>query len=204
MKNLVFILATISLLLVSCNKEQTPELANETPESVLKSFVLSRNVDGTYVVSHDAKEGIATEYKSENEIFLYKDASSNKSNATNNYAVIDNTLNIDFTDENDLKLPSISISDVNSLNKSTQDELLDTYSITYNEDGTVSLSFEVKNGVVVSYEDGEIHLTEGEATETNFTKIYDSETPETLIQFVQTIEEKGVTKLRIPHVIIVD
>lgn len=204
MKNLLFGFLAITLTLASCTKETVMEIPDATDASLLKSFMVTRNIDGSYAVSHDVIDGVSTEYlnnKAEKEIFLFDDSNKNKSVTNTNYNVENNTLDFRFTDENESSLPIITITDSNTIEKSDSEFLLDTYSFSYNDDGTLELVFEVNDGVAVTFDDNnEIHLVEGASTDTNFTKTYTEDADGSIfIQFVQTLENKAVD-VRIPAV----
>ncbi len=207
MKNLLFGFLAITLTLVSCNKDVAMETPDTTDTSLLKSFMVTRNIDGSYAVSHDVIDGIGTEYlnnQAEKEIFLFDDSNKNASVTNTNYNVENNTLDFRFTDENESSLPIITITDSNTIEKSDSEFLLDTYSFSYNDDGTLDLVFEVNDGVAVTFEDNEIHLIEGTSTDTNFTKTYTEDADGSIyIQFVQTLAAKS-TEARWPRVIITD
>lgn len=177
---------------------------------MLESYEIKRNTDGSYALTHKVKEGVASEYtddKHQNEIFLYSDDATNKAQTTRNYNVEDNKLNLTFIDENNSSLPQINISDDNTEQKSDDLDLLDTYAINFNQDGTVQLDFRVETGVDVSFgynNDENIHdiyLTEGNSTQLDYSKNYIKEADGSLrVDFVQMSDKSSETKK--PRVIV--
>lgn len=212
MKHLLLGLTAITLMLTSCSTEEVLTDLNDTDNNMLESFEIKRNSDGSYALTHEIREGVAVDYtdtKTQNEIYLYSDASTKNANTTRNYNVEDNTLNLVFTDENNTDLPQISVLDDNTIEKGDDLDLLNTYSLVFKQDGTAQLDFKVENGVDVAfgYNDAEnindIYLTEGASTQLDYSKTYNKETNGSLrIDFVQTTNKSSETKK--PRVIISD
>ena len=190
----------IALSLASCSTEEAL-VVEQTSDSMLKSFVVSRNADGSYGLTHEVAEGVGTIYtdaKTDKEIFLFEDNTNGKTASNQTYEVENNSLNILFADENNSSLPQISIADRNTSTKANDLELLNNCTLIYNTDGTLELNFEVEDGVEVAFGTtngvNDIYLVEGVATQTNYTKSYTKEAGRSLqIDFVQTLE-KSVEK----------
>lgn len=210
MKHLLLGFVAITLLLVSCSPEEVMMNPDETNNKMLESFEIKRNTDGSYALTHEVKEGVAVEYsdeKEQNEIFLYANDAARKTQSNRNYDVENNRLNLMFTDENNTSLPNVSIEDRNTVAKSDDLDLLDTYSIAFNQDGTVQLDFRVENGVDVAfgYNDAEnihdIYLTEGNSTQLDYSKNYNKDADGGLrVDFVQATDKSTETKK--PRVIV--
>jgi hypothetical protein len=172
---------------------------------MLESFEIKRNTDGSYALTHELNDNVGVAYtddKTENEIFLYTDATAtNKNQEARNYNVENNKLNLVFTDENNNILPKLSITDDDTYKKSDDIDLLDTYSVVFNEDGTVKLDFKVEPGVAVdfgyNYDENihDIYLSEGTSSQLDYSKNYTKESDGTLrIDFVQTSNKATDTK----------
>lgn len=209
MKHLLLGFVAVALFLTSCSPEEVMSDVDDTNNKMLESFEIKRNTDGSYALTHEVREGVASEYtdeKDQNDIFLYSDDAAKKEQATRNYNVEDNKLNLIFTDDNNTSLPQISISDDNTEEKSELD-LLNTYAIVFNQDGTVQLDFKVETGVDVSYgynydEDiHDIYLTEGTSTQLDYSKNYPKDDDGNFrVDFVQMSDKSTETKK--PRVIV--
>ncbi len=203
MKQLLYSLIALTFLLSSCTKEESISI-DDTNNKMLESFQIKRNADGSYALTHEVGENVGVDYATnndQNEIYLYSNLTPEKSSAQNNYKVEENRLNLVFTDENNSRLPAINIYDDDTDMKAGDLGLLNTYSLNYNSDGTVRLDFKVETGVDVSFGynyDEEIHdvyLSEGNSTQTDYTKDYETNADGTLkIDFVQTVAKTTETK----------
>lgn len=210
MKHFLLGFAAITLLLVSCSPEEVMLNPDETNNKMLESFKIKRNLDGSYALTHEVMEGVAVEYtedKDQNEIFLFSNSDATKSQDSRNYDVENNKLNLIFTDENNASLPKISIEDSNTVEKADDLDLLDTYSIAFNQDGTVQLDFRVENGVDVAfgynYDENihDIYLSEGNSTQLDYSKSYAKDADGGLrVDFVQAVNKSVTTKK--PRVIV--
>ena len=212
MKHLLLGLFATTLLLTSCSTEETVADINDTNSSLLESFEIKRNVDGSYALTHEVSEGVGVDYtkeKSSNEVYFYMNSDSNKTNLSQTFNVNENRLNIVFKDENNSSLPQLSITDNNTFEKNNDLGLLDTYSILYNQDGSIQVDFKVEEGVDVAFgyntdeNINDIYLTEGNSTQLNYTKNYNKEADGSLrVDFVQTSNK--TSELRRPRVIFSD
>ncbi len=210
MKHLLLGLIATTFLLTSCSPEEVMMNPDETNNDMLESFEIKRNTDGSYALTHEVKEGVNVEYtdeKDSNEIFLFADETARKAQNSRNYDVENNRLNLIFTDENNNSLPQVSIEDKNTIEKSDDLDLLDTYSINFHQDGTVQLDFKVENGVDVAFgynnaeNTNDIYLTEGNSTQLDYSKSYSKEADGSLrVDFVQSINKTSETKK--PRVIV--
>ncbi len=210
MKHLLLGLIATAFLLTSCSSEEVMINPDETNNQMLESFEIKRNTDGSYALTHEVREGVSVEYtdeKDSNEIFLFADETSGKAQESHNYDVENNRLNLIFIDENNNSLPQVSIEDENTIGKSEDLGLLNTYSINFNQDGTVQLDFKVENGVDVAFgyniaeNINDIYLTEGNSTQSDYSKSYNKETDGSLrIDFVQA--ESKTLETKKPRVIV--
>jgi len=201
-----FILSLFTLLfLSSCS---TDELINQNVENVnakmLESFEIYRNADGSYALTHEVSEGVNVDYsndKTQNEVYFYSDVTTKNTTSSQNYTIENNQLNIVFKDENNSKLPNLSIVDDNTSEKNNNLSLLNTYSILYNQDGTIQVDFEVEKGVAVTFgyntteKINDIYLSEGNATQRNYSKNYEKDPNGNIrVDFVQTSTKSNTIK----------
>lgn len=203
MKQLLYSLIALTFLLSSCTNEE-PLSIDDTNNKMLESFQIKRNADGSYALTHEVGENVNVDYATngdQNEIYLYSSLTPKKSTAESIYKVEQNRLNLVFTDENNSHLPAINIYDDDTDIKAGDLGLLNTYSLNYNSDGTVRLDFKVENGVDVSfgynYDENihDVYLSEGNSTQTDYTKDYEANADGSLrIDFVQTVAKTTETK----------
>ncbi|HIP49233.1 MAG TPA: hypothetical protein EYG92_09760 [Lutibacter sp.] len=204
MKHLFLGFFAAAFLLTSCSTEETVSDINDTNSNLLQSFEIKRNVDGSYALTHEVSEGVSIDYtteKSTNEVYFYTNNDLNKTNLSQNFNINDNRLNIVFKDENNSSLPRLSIFDDNTFEKNNDLGLLDTYSILYNQDGSIQVDFKVEEGVDVAFgyntdeNTNDIYLTEGNSTQLNYTKNYNKEADGSLrVDFVQTTTKTSEIK----------
>jgi len=204
MKHLFLGFVAIALLLTSCATEETITEINDTNSNLLESFEIKRNADGSYALTHEVTEGVSIDYatdKSQHEVYFYTGGEANKTNLSQTFNVNDNQLNIVFKDENNTDLPELIIFDDNTLEKSNDLYLLDTYSVLHLEDGSVQVNFTVEEGVNVSFgyntdeNINNIYLTEGNATQVDYSKNYSKEADGSLrVDFIQTLSKASEIK----------
>ena len=204
MKHLFLGFVAIALLLTSCATEETITDINDTNSNLLESFEIKRNADGSYALTHEVTEGVSIDYatdKSQHEVYFYTGGEANKTNLSQTFNVNDNQLNIVFKDENNTDLPKLSIYDDNTLEKSNDLYLLDTYSVLHQQDGSVQVNFTVEEGVNVSFgyntdeNINNIYLTEGNATQVDYSKNYSKEADGSLrVDFIQTLSKASEIK----------
>ncbi len=204
MKHLFLGFVAIALLLTSCATEETITDINDTNSNLLESFEIKRNADGSYALTHEVTEGVSIDYatdKSQHEVYFYTGGEANKTNLSQTFNVNDNQLNIVFKDENNTDLPELIIFDDNTLEKSNDLYLLDTYSVLHLEDGSVQVNFTVEEGVNVSFgyntdeNINNIYLTEGNATQVDYSKNYSKEADGSLrVDFIQTLSKASEIK----------
>jgi len=209
MNKLFLGLFAIALSLVSCSTEDT-DLQQNNVEPMLKSFMISRNNSGSYDITHEVANGVATSYfdtKTQKEIFLSKDINADKNTLTQQYDIENNNLNVLFSDENEMATTLVNIVDLNTNERAGSLELLNTYSFNYDASGTLQLNFEVEEGVAVAFGNdntNDIYLVEdAAASQTNFSKNYTKVADADLhIDFVQTIN-RG-TEIKHPSISILE
>jgi len=212
MKQLLSLLVITTLTLISCSTEETITEQTDSNSKMLESFVVKRNADGNYVLTTNVQEGVGTIYYDntvKNQVYLITDNNATRNSLNHNYNVINNQLSIEFVAENNTLQPKLSIVDNNTTNRTTDYGLLNTYSLTSNDDGTIQLNFEVKDGVDVSfgYNENEnindIYLIEDtNATDVSFSKNYATEADGTLrIDFIQSDDSSRESDTKKPRII---
>ena len=217
MKRLFLGLFATTLLFASCSTEEVLIEPTDSNNKLLESFVVKRNSDGSYALSTTVTDGTGTMYFDDvknNEIHLVADGTASRNSLQHNYDVIDNELNISFVSENNTAQTKITIIDDNTSTTSRENDfgLLNTYSVAYQEDGTIQLNFEVKSGVDVAfgYNDAEsindVYLTEDAgATQLNYSRNYSKENDSTLrIDFVQADYSSRSSDLKKPRMMFDD
>lgn len=193
MKHLVYLVLVLPLFFTSCSQDDTQ--LETTNDKMLESFVIKRNANGSYTLTHEVSSGVNTVYYDEEntkEVQLFFDGKSVSKKYSRDYNVTNNELNINIKTENNSRNPQIKIVDDNTFAKGAYG-LLDDYTVRENADGTVELSFVVDPGVSVKYGFNEaegindIYLApDVNASETTFTKVYTRNVDGSLkVDFVQ-------------------
>jgi len=194
MKKLFFLSIALAITLVSCTQEETIT-DNSANEKMLDSYVIKRNANGSYTLTHKVTPGVNTVYNDNdkvNEVQLFFDGKAVNNSFSRDYNVTNKELNINFITENTTYHPNIKIIDDNTSEKGTYG-LLNDYTVSENADGTVQLTFVVDAGVGVSYvyneseKINEIKLTvDANASQLSFTQSFERNADGTLkIDFVQ-------------------
>lgn len=200
MKQLFALFVFTSLFLTSCTNDESSLNDNSADQKMLESYVIKRNANGSYTLTHVVSEGVGTVYYDGdklNEVQLYFDGKAVKTSYSRDYDVVNNELNINFVTENNSRQPRIQIVDDNTSAKGVYG-LLDDYTVTENADKTVTINFVVDAGVSVEYtvneaeNINEIRLTsDSNATQSTFSKTYTRNSDGSLkIDFIQN----GTTK----------
>lgn len=155
MKKLLFIATAFTLLLSSCTKEESIE-QDDMNAKMLESYVIKRNTNGSYSLTYQVSNGVNTAMYggAYNEVQLYFDKNNTQKTFSKDYTVLDNELNIEFVTENSTFSPKIRIYDDNTVNESSRGTygLLNDYSMSEDEDGSIVLNYDVEEGVGVNIE----------------------------------------------------
>lgn len=206
--NLFSIVFAFIFILSSCSSNEEL-IVEENPTSLLKSYTLKRAANGAYSVGYEvAGNTIAENFldvqKNANEIHLFaSDIKSEKRTNQQDLTLENNEINVTFFDSNTKEKPQITILDksIQMERNTSEEQLVDAYSLTGNEDGTVDFSFHVKEKVEVSFVYNEaagiyeIHLVEGNGTIANFDRTFTKEQGETLhVAFVNHIIDPSKTR----------
>ena len=193
-KLLVTIFA-FSMLMTSCS---TDEELNEPEVSaaLLKSFTITKNVNGEYSVGYTTENATSQLIKNEkantSEIFLYASNALLSKSFSEALTLNSDKLKVGFVDTNTDKKPTITIIDNNIVfaKGSKDDSMLNDYNITGNEDGTYTLAFSVKNQVEADFvyneeiDTYEIHLVKGKGNVSDFSREFEANTNALRIDFV--------------------
>ena len=214
--NLTTLLIVITLIFTSCTQEDNLLLEEPTAEDLLKSFDLDVSAKGDFSLGYQLGKGLASDNILDtkaniNNINLYLTEGQTQSKQSQELYAQDGELNIVFNN-NDQRIKSITILDDEFIKTKSADEneLLASYGIAGNGDGTYDLEFVVEDGVSVDYiYDGdrdvyEIHLTEDDnATQADFIQTFTKEEGVALnIEFVNIIYKSNAETQRKPKLIV--
>lgn len=152
----LFALLTIAILIASCNKESAV-LEQDNSSKMLESYIIKRNANGSYTLSHQVSEGVATNYVDNDklsEVQLYYSNQAQSTQYSHEYNVVNNELQIKFVTQNNEKHSRIRIIDNNTTDFNGKESLglLRDYNISENANGSYQLNFEVESGVAVNYD----------------------------------------------------
>ena len=201
--NLTTLLVIMTLIFTSCTQEDNLLLEEPTTEDLLKSFELDVSAKGDFSLGYQLGKGLASDNILDtkaniNNINLYLTEGQTQSKQSQELYAQDGELNIVFNN-NDQRIKSITILDDEFIKTKSADEneLLASYGIAGNGDGTYDLEFVVEDGVSVDYiYDGdrdvyEIHLTEDDnATQADFIQTFTKEEGVALkIEFVNSVDK---------------
>jgi hypothetical protein len=186
MKKIKFlaITALLSLVFYSCTNKDSDILENNQI-NLLKDFKLEKNAEGLYSLNFNVKENTKVAQfvdASYNEFLLSSSNIKSKENFSKDLSIEGDQLNISIIDANVSEKSSLSIIDDNiKLQSKGSSEMLSSYSVQGNEDGTFDLAFDVSDNVKVSFvynqaiNTYEIHLEEGNSSTNNFSRILEKE-----------------------------
>lgn len=188
----LFAYATVcSILLSSCATEETfnPE---PVAEDFIKSLSVKRDLSGAYYVDYELENNVTTESTQENGVYNIEAYATDNVSRKSNSEYLDlekGTAKINLRSENSDENTQITIfDDTKVMAKGTNNnEMLAAYGITKNEDNTYDLNFTVKDGVTVDFvynetsEEYEIHLEQGNGSETQFNRVLKKETENPLV-----------------------
>lgn len=211
MKQFILLLFITPFLLVSCSNDETLNDTNAN-KNMLESYVIKRNANGSYTLTHVPTSGVGTVYYDDekvNEVQLYYDEQAVVNTSSKDYNVVNNELRINFVTENSTYQPKIRIMDENT-NEKGAFGLLNDYAFTENPDGTIQLSFEVDENVKVTYgynnseNTNDIVLSsDANASQKTFTKTFSREDDGTLkIDFVQPKNPGKAEDYKKPRIIV--
>lgn len=177
MKNFksILVMVTISMGLMSCSSEEifTPEDTTAETSKLLEKFTVKKNIDGTYYLDYTlgdkATASLSKDKRSDsNDFYLYSSDYQGEKNFKENVSLSNDALKIGFVDTESGRKTSITVLDENiRFNRDDENEYLNNYSVTSNENGDYDLDFKVKNNVMVDFVYNqieniyEIHLEEG-------------------------------------------
>lgn len=203
----------LSLVIVSafvftaCSSEESI-LPETQKKSLLKSYKIERDASGAYSIDFDTENNVKTEkfknHTTNTDEFHFSESDFATSKKQTEKLVIDgNQLSIGFIDTNTDRRPNITIEDDNISVKTSAKttDMLETYSISSNEDGTFNLDFNVADQVAVDFvkneETGtyEIHLEQGKATDSEFSRVLETSEDNILkIDFVNHVGNNNAAK----------
>lgn len=183
--SLTTLLIIITLGFSSCTQDDSTILEDATSaQNLLKSFDLNRGIDGDYSLNYQLNNGVASDNVKDQKtntsnIYLYSLENAQRRSLNENLILQEGQLKVNFNDTENEEIHTITVLDDNIKSKGQENENLQTWGITGNNDGTFDLNFVVKDGVGVDFiYDGdrnvyEVHLTEGEdASQSSFVQTF--------------------------------
>jgi len=156
MKTIYKSLAIVALAIgiTSCSEDTTIE--EFTQETQLKSYSLSRDVDGSYTLDHSQSDGISSSIMSTDngsEVLLNEGYSRKASKSTVS-PLMNGDIKVEFISENEIKIPGISIFDSKTSSTASSKEIdyVKSYKISYLEDGSYQLDYTLADNYTPTYE----------------------------------------------------
>lgn len=207
MKNIKLLsLLVLSAVVLSACSNNEHLLTEIEQKNSLKSYVVKRDASGAYSIDYELERDVKSQRiknidTNVNEFHLYQSDFENSQRQSEELFIDGNRLSIGFLDTRTNNKANITIEDGTALSIKTASknaEMLSSYSISGNEDGTFTLDFEVNNQVAVDFvyaeEAGvyEIHLQEGKSDETVFSRNLEKTATEALkIDFVNHLGDNS-------------
>tara|TARA_B100000809_G_scaffold266925_1_gene333078 strand:+ start:2270 stop:2944 length:675 start_codon:yes stop_codon:yes gene_type:complete len=176
-------LAIVALAIgfTSCSEDTTIE--EFTKEAQLKTYSLSRDIDGSYTLEHTLSDGTSSSIISDtngSEIIL-SEGTAQKTSKSNVLPLLNGDVKIDFIGNSEIKIPGLSIFDskTSTTASSKTIDYVQAYKISMLEDGSFKLDFKLAKNYTPVYEyndelgRNEIHLEKGITSGKNrYTKNY--------------------------------
>lgn len=200
MRNLTLsAIATVLFLgLTSCStNESFDTVAQETENSLLKSYKVQKDVNGRYSIDVKTSSGtdverIENRQSNSNEIYLYSNRNTGKQNFNEKVSLDNNQLSLEFIENSQTKTSFIiQDKDIVLAEGENNNEYLQEHIFTVNrEEKTVELDFKVREGVNVSFSYNEelatyeIHLKKGKSSGLSFIKTFSKDGNPIKIDFV--------------------
>lgn len=174
-------IAALAIAFTSCSEESIT-LEELTQEAPLKSYSLSRDLDGTYTLEHTLSEGISSNIinTTDGSEIILNEGGTDVSSKSTALPLINGDIKIDFITENEVKIPGISILDTKTSSTASSKDIdyIRSYSISLLEDGSYQLNYELANNYVPTYDYNEaldrheIILEKGVSAKNNYSKNY--------------------------------
>jgi hypothetical protein len=187
MKNfkLTLSLFVFTLVFASCTTNENLIEDSAATLNLLESYTLSKNESGIYAMDYTISDKatsqlIRNKKDNTNDFYLYSSSNQAQKYYNEEFSITNNELNIGFIDTNSPNQSSIKVIDDNIVfaKGDENDGLLNSYSITKNENKTYDLSFSVNKDVEVDFvfneelDIYEIHLLKNKGTQVDFTKTF--------------------------------
>lgn len=197
--SLITLLALITIGFSSCSSEDDLLIQETSSEDFLKSFSVNKDSGGQFSLNYQLGDGVAADqekdYKTNtNNIYLYSSQVQTRSIYNDRLAIQDGQLRVNFRNTFNNKIYTITLQDddIQTSKDSNDNEYIDSYGISGNEDGSYDLDFRVKDGVSVEFlyngDDDiyEVHLRDdANASQLDFSQTYTKQEGMTLkIDFV--------------------
>jgi len=217
--NLLAYFATAVLVFSSCSTNETLSLEGEQSLDLLKSYTIQRDASGAYSLDYNLNsnaeiDNVTDVQTNTNEIYLYSSYNESSRKMSQDLFIDRNQIKVGFVDTNTDKKSTITVIDNDIKMSRSNNERLETFGLTGNNDGTYDLDFKVIDGVAVEFMfDGdknvyEVHLNEdAKASQSEFLQTFTKEDGIALnIEFVNNSSNTNsrVSAVRRPVVIIND
>ena len=186
------VIATASLLLISCSSENAGLTNDQSGSDLLKTFKVKRDLNGAYSLDFQLKNNaivdkIFDDATKTEQFYLYSSDVQSKRNITESVELNGSQLKVGFVDTTTDENPSITITDDNISFAKGNSEALTSYEVKSNEDGTYQLDFTVKNNITVDFvyneelETYEVHLDKGKNDQSAYTRTFEKEEGKALL-----------------------
>jgi hypothetical protein len=156
MKNLSLttLLIIITLGFSSCSQDDSTLIEEPMAEDMLKSFNLSRSADGDYSLDYELGSGVSADNVLDNQtntknIYLYSSEEQIQKRHYEGLQLQKGEFKVKFNNTIDEQVQTITVFDDDIKFSKNSNELLSSYDITNNGDGTYDLDFTVRDGVSV-------------------------------------------------------
>lgn len=213
----LILITSLAFAFSSCSTEENLTVQDKSPQ-LLKSFKVKKDVSGKYYLDFDLNDGTKVDEvydaaSETNQIYLYSSNGVSERKVTKEFGINNSKLKIGFVDTNTDKKPSITILDDDIAFAKNNSNMLSSYSIEKNDDGTYQLDFSVAKGVNVDFvyneanETYEVHLQRGKSNGSDFSRNFIKEEDKALkIDFVNHSNNRAKSELyeapRKPRVVI--
>lgn len=223
MKKISLLVVAVSLVFSSCSNQETLPTENQNAD-LLKTFKVKRDATGAYSLDFEVSENAKVDKVLDangnaSQFYLYSSDNSKAKKITQDLFIDGEQLKIGFVDAKTNNSPNITIIDDNLsiAKKSNGNAKLNSYSVAANTDGTYQLDFKVNDNVNVDFVYNEetsayeVHLEDGKAGESDFSRILEKENDKSLkIDFVNHIitntsaksDDESIMLIKKPEVII--
>ena len=144
--SLITLLALITIGFSSCSSEDDLLIQETSSEDFLKSFSVNKDSGGQFSLNYQLGDGVAADqekdYKTNtNNIYLYSSQVQTRSIYNDRLAIQDGQLRVNFRNTSNNKIYTITLQDddIQTSKDSNDNEYIDSYGISGNEDGSYDI-----------------------------------------------------------------